>query len=178
MIEHCCTTLACIKSASLFNESFDSESEAVRTVRYWASQLESKGVSIEILRMCGGNALIYVYRRQMLHNDLRKPGAEQFLRKYGYTSIDVDCAVDKLKERLGKKKTFPHEIGLFLGYPLGDVIGFIENEGKNCKCTGCWKVYCDQCQAEKTFALMKKCRDTYMRLWHSGLSVQQLTQAV
>lgn len=28
-----------------------------------------------------------------------------------------------------------------LGYPAEDVQGFIENETKECKCVGCWKVY-------------------------------------
>ena len=38
---------------------------------------------------------------------------------------------------------FPHEIGIFLGYPLADVAGFIRNKGRNCKCIGTWKVYGD-----------------------------------
>lgn len=69
------------------------------------------------------------------------------------------------------QEEFPHEIGIFLGYPLGDVIGFIKNAGHNCKCTGCWKVYCNECEAVRTFAKYKKCKDVYMRLWQQGRSV-------
>lgn len=36
---------------------------------------------------------------------------------------------------------FPHEIGVFLGYPLSDVRGFLEDEGRNCAYVGYWKVY-------------------------------------
>ena len=50
---------------------------------------------------------------------------------------------------------FPHEIGLFLDYPLVDVIGFIRNTGKNCKCSGCWKAYGNAKEAEKTFCKYK-----------------------
>ena len=69
------------------------------------------------------------------------------------------------------------EIGLFLGYPVEDVLGFIENAGQNCKCCGCWKVYCNECEAVRTFARYKKCRDIYKRLWQEGRSVLQLTVA-
>ena len=36
------------------------------------------------------------------------------------------------------------------------MIGFIENGGDNCKCADCWKVYCDEKEAKKTFARLKK----------------------
>ena len=36
---------------------------------------------------------------------------------------------------------FPHEIGVFLGYPLEDVVGFIRHRGKCFTCCGCWKSY-------------------------------------
>ena len=85
--------------------------------------------------------------------------------------MDVDAALAHLKERLAGQEGFPHEIGLFLDYPLGDVIGFIENAGHNFKCSGCWKVYCNECEAVKLFARYKKCRDVYLRLWHQGRSV-------
>lgn len=57
-----------------------------------------------------------------------------------------------MKDRLHMCEKFPHEIGLFLDYPLVDVIGFIRNTGKNCKCSGCWKAYGNAKEAEKTFA--------------------------
>ena len=75
------------------------------------------------------------------------------------------------------RQPFPHEMGVFLGYPLGDVIGFIKNAGQNCKCVGCWKVYCNECEAERTFARYKKCSEIYRRLWNQGRTVMQLTVA-
>ena len=90
----------------------------------------------------------------------------------------MEYALARLKNRLADCGNFPHEIGVFLGYPLEDVIGFIENAGQNCKCAGYWKVYCNECEAVKTFARFKKCRDIYLRLWKEGRSVLQLTVAV
>lgn len=65
----------------------------------------------------------------VLQDDLGKSGVAAFLAQYGYQSIDIDYALNRLRERFNAGEDFPHEIGLFLDYPLGDVIGFIENEG-------------------------------------------------
>ena len=62
-------------------------------------------------------------------------------------------------------------------YPLGDVIGFIQNGGQNYKCSGCWKVYCNECEALKMFQKYHKCREVYRNLWAKGRSVLQLTVA-
>ena len=83
--------------------------------------------------------------------------------------------MERLKERLEHNHEFPHEIGLFLGYPLGDVIGFVENSGRNCICSGCWKVYQNAAEAIRTFQRFKKCKEVYVRLWSEGKSVWQLT---
>ncbi len=139
--------------------------------------LAGKGVSVEILRRKEDRVLVYVYRYKRLDQDLHKPGVADFLRTCGYEKITVEYALGFLKERIDKANGFPHEIGLFLSYPLGDVIGFIENQGQNCKCVGCWKVYCDECEARKTFARFDKCRQVYQRLFQQGRSLWQLTVA-
>ena len=72
---------------------------------------------------------------------------------------------------------FPHEIGLFLDYPLVDVIGFIRNTGKNCKCSGCWKAYGDPSAAQRHFAQLNKCTAVYLRLFRSGTPIQRLAVA-
>ena len=52
---------------------------------------------------------------------------------------DCDGMLRQLSRRLCCEADFPHEIGVFLGYPLTDVVGFIENQGRNFTCCGCWK---------------------------------------
>ena len=64
---------------------------------------------------------------------------------------------------------------MFLGYPLCDVIGFIENRGQGSKCCGCWKVYGDEQEAKKQFARYDKCSHIYQRLFREGRSLWQLT---
>lgn len=177
LIENCSPTLASLKTANLFSCSFTSLEELEENVNEWNSLFEEKGIRLVVLRIRGNSALVYVCRRAYLERDLQKPGVARFLRKYGYESTDAAYAVNRLKERLQGNDGFPHEIGVFLGYPLGDVIGFIVNAGMNSKCSGCWKVYCNECDAVRTFAKYKKCKEIYVRLWNGGRSVWQLTVA-
>ena len=93
---------------------------------------------------------------------------------------DPDRCVAALCRRLYRTEggCFPHEIGLFLGYPPEDVAGFIANNARNCKCCGCWKVYGDEAKAKETFRRFRRCAEEYYRLWSSGYSLSQLTVAL
>lgn len=177
LIEHCSPTLASLKTANLFSINFSSREELETDVERWNALFEKKGIRLFLLRVRRKTALVYVCRISRLQRDLKKPGVAKFLKKYGYESAEPASALERLKERLGQDAPFPHEIGVFLGYPLGDVIGFIANDGAHCKCSGCWKVYCSECDAVQTFAKYKKCREVYVRLWNQGRSVWQLTVA-
>ena len=72
--------------------------------------------------------MIYVYRPHALECDLADQRARVLLLKYGYTPENTDCCVVHLIRRLCAEEEFPHEIGLFLGYPVEDVVGFMENK--------------------------------------------------
>ena len=128
-----------------------------------------------VLRRCGYKALIYVYRKRKLAADLRDPQTADFLKGLGYDPEYTDGCVRLLKERIYNSPGFPHEIGLFLGYPLHDVIGFIQNNGKNFSCCGFWKVYYDRHAAQKCFERYKKCRSVYLSMFQKGKSIMQLT---
>ena len=177
LITYCSPTLASLKTASLFTLSFSSEEDLEEQLAQWNEKLGGTGVSLRLLRRREETVLVYVCRKAKLQEDLRRPGVSRLLANYGYERTDVDYALQKLAERLDHEAHFPHEIGIFLGYPLGDVIGFIQNAGKNSKCTGCWKVYCNECEAVKLFARFRRCKDTYLRLWNQGRTVWQLTVA-
>ncbi len=178
LIEHCSPTLASLKTANLFNYQYLSEEELYGYIRSLNRSLSGKGVSVTILRKLEHSALIYVYRRQKLQEDLNRPGTAEFLQTCGYDAFTVERAIAKLRRRIAEAGGFPHEIGLFLGYPLGDVIGFIENSGRNSKCSGCWKVYCNECEAVRLFAKFDKCKAVYKRLFQEGKPLSQLTVAV
>lgn len=131
LIDHCSPTLASLKIASLFTYHFKSLDELFENVSKWNRELEEKGIAVTVLQLKSNTALIYVYRKDELKNSLNKIEVSTFMKKCGYKSTTVSYALNMLRARLEKYNSFPHEIGVFLGYPLGDVIGFIKNQGRN-----------------------------------------------
>ena len=177
LIDNCSPTLASLKTANLFNYRYQSEESLNKNLIIWSRELRKKGISLYMLRKKDNTALIYVCRLKRLERDLDSRGVSDFMYSCGYKSNDPIRAIATLREKLRVCNDFPHEIGLFLGYPLGDVRGFIENKGKNCLICGFWKVYCNECEARKQFSRFTKCRNIYMKLWQEGRSIMQLTVA-
>lgn len=174
LVIYCAPTLAGIKTANLFSCKCTDCCSAKLVVDSWNSVLNHRGVYVRIMRHRNDRALIYVYRRDKLAEDFRREGAKEFLCSRGYGDKSMSDMLDMLALRLCESSDFPHEIGLFLGYPLGDVKGFIENEGKNCKLAGIWKVYGDECEAKKLFCKYRKCTDIYCKKLHEGTPITRL----
>lgn len=177
LVDYCAPTLANLKTANLFNFTYHSQQELLENLSQWDAELAEKGISLMLLHRTQTNALIYVYRKAKLERDLNQRGVSSFLAKYGYEDYSSETALQRLQMRFSQHGEFPHEIGLFLGYPLGDVIGFIMNGGQNFKYTGYWKVYCNEVETVKQFAKFSKCREVYGRLFRQGRTVWQLTVA-
>ena len=173
LIENGAPTLANLKTASLFTVP----AKGRNAEESWKRTLAEKGVTLTILRERGERLLVYIYRAERLKKDLSHPEARCILCREGYRWKTTGEALATLQQRLHQGEGFPHEIGLFLGYPPEDVAGFIQHRGRICKCTGCWKVYGDEQQAVRQFAQFKKCRDIYLRLFCGGRSLTQLTVA-
>ena len=53
--------------------------------------------------------------------------------------------------------------------------GFIEHQGKHCKCSGCWKVYGDPAAARQRFDAYRACTDSYCAQRAGGASLESLT---
>ena len=140
-------------------------------------RLLSKGVRILPLRFTDEKALIYVYRPGKLSSDLSDSKADAILQQQGYCTGSCEKCIVQLVRKLRREEEFPHEIGLFLGYPPEDVCGFMENKACNCKCVGCWKVYGDEEAAKKKFAQYKKCTQVYSDQWANGTDIERLTVA-
>lgn len=177
IIKHCAPTLAGIKTANLFSYRYYNIDELHQELQESNEKLNEKGVYVEILRASESRALIYAYRKKKLEADLCRDGAKKLLRECGYYSAGTRECLELLKQKLSHDENFPHEIGLFLGYPLPDVKGFMEQKGKNFKCSGIWKVYGDEVETIKLFKKLEKCSQVYARLFAGGRSITQLTVA-
>ena len=70
LVEHCSPTLASIKTANLFNMPYASWKELDGQLKSLKQQFAEKGISLSVVRKREGTALIYVYRRHKLKEDL------------------------------------------------------------------------------------------------------------
>ena len=177
IIMYCSPTLAGIKTGNLFRCRFSKKNELFNSIRSLNKKLAPKGVTIIPICLSEDCALVYVYRPSKLKKDLNCKEAAQLLAEYGYEVANTNCCVSRLCKRLCEQNDFPHEVGLFLGYPPADVKGFIESPYEGYKFIGFWKVYDNEKQAAAKFELYKKCERIYKEQWRKGKSIERLTVA-
>ena len=177
LVQFCAPTLAGLKTGNLFGAEYQSPQEVRQQVRRLNRILVPRG--LRAIPLCYGRsrAQIYVYRPSYLTRDLQNREARQLLKELGYRQENPNGCLKELVRRLQPGGDFPHEIGLFLGYPPEDVRGFMEHGAADCKCVGCWKVYGDEEAARKTFRRYKKCTEVYCKKWRCGATFQQLIVA-
>lgn len=123
--------------------------------------LQGTNISVRPLRAGKRRVIVFLYRREALREYLNLPECRKLLRETGYlVGREVQKEdLKKLLSRLARRVSFyhsgeisyPHEIGLFLGYPIEDVRGFLEKQGRDCLYSGYWKVYADVAGAKKLF---------------------------
>jgi hypothetical protein len=114
-------------------------------------------LGLTVLRY-GNGALVFVFDGERLKKTLASKTAGNLLAGLGYpVGGPVLSLVAHLKKQFALRE-FPHEVGLFLGYPAGDVLGFVEHRGRNYKLCGYWKVYGDVEQAKVCFRQYDMCR--------------------
>ena len=181
LVEQCAPTLAGIKPANLFRYQPEEQEDVHAAISFWNQQLGDRGVRIEVLKkyVRTGSYLILAYRRDWVTQILSKRETQAFLRQRGYlVPGHCEALMKQMSFRFKQDQSFPHEVGVLLGYPLCDVIGFIRNQGKNCACSGCWKVYGDTVAAKKYFKLLKRCTADYKGMYENGTPIVQMVESV
>ena len=180
LVEHAALTLAGLKPASLFRFLPGGDSNFIPAFLACREELGRQGLRLVILKGCRrtGSYLLCLYRERELADLLERTEYRQFLYSIGYRPWDgVRGCLRQLAVRLCLEEEFPHEIGVFLGYPLEDVQGFITHGGRNYPCCGCWKCYGDPEEAMRRFARYRRCTALYRRRYAQGATLGQLTVA-
>lgn len=173
LVKFCSPTLAGLKVANLFSCHYESEEKLQSEIKKYNHLLNKKGLYFQVLRLKEGMALIYVYRKNKLKEILSRVDVQEFLSTYEYTTMEIADCIAILKSHL-LYADFPHEIGIFLGYPLADVKAFIENKGLGHKCLGCWKVYTNESEAKEQFCKFEKCTRIYNEKFKQGTEIMKL----
>lgn len=179
LIRHCAPTLAGIKAGALVNTDIPDYQNFAEWIASINELLLPKGVCVRTLRIRRDRALLYVYRPKQLAKIFSNPEVREILNAAGYDgSAEVEDLIDRLALNIRRRDGFPHEIGLFLGYPAADVQGFIRNKGACAKASGIWKVYSNIDAAMRSFRKFRKCNAVYAMKWREGLTLSRLTVAI
>lgn len=143
--------------------------------------LEGTGIRYRFLKTKGDKGILYLYREKRLRQYLEQEEIQGFLSEYGYDQVDIAKMLNLLSKRIqmynDQDAVFPHEIGVFLEYPLGDVKGFLANEGKNFMYSGYWKVYQDLQGAVRRFTQYDMERELTIQALMQGKTIREIVLA-
>ena len=174
IVRHCAPTLAGMKAGSLFPCPYDDNEEFTDDLARFRALLRPKGLRLLCVRNRPGRALILLYRPSLLYRILSGKDALRILTERGYDSVSPKDCLGELFRRLQKGgRDFPHEVGLFLGYPPDDVSGFIRRD-RPVRTVGARTVYGDAEGAERRFAAYRRCTDSYIRRLKNGCPLERL----
>jgi len=142
--------------------------------------LQGTGLCFASIGSMDEKTILLLYRRRETEAYLREDAVREILRQEGYEleNSGIPHLLTQLSRRIrnGRKSgnCFPHEIGVFLGYPPEDVKGFIENKGAACKLSGYWKVYGDPEEAACLFRRFDEDKDYAMDQVARGIPIREI----
>ncbi|MDO0823135.1 DUF3793 family protein [Desulfosporosinus nitroreducens] len=153
------STMVGVKPAELLNIPINeggTKNLALEELRVYF--LRDKNIKFREIKKQKGRVQVLFYHSTSLDNALCSKASLRFLRGLGYPEqYSVEGYVDFLVTRLNRKD-FPHEIGLFLGYPFKDVLGYIGHPSlKLVKING-WKIYGNDKLSNKRYESFSQAR--------------------
>ena len=174
IVQYCSPTLAGLKTGNMFSVRFASNEEMIREIRALNRVLKEKDLRAIPFRQKGGRYLVYIYRPAFLKEDLANPAALAILLEKGYRTGSTEGCLAQLACRVERNNVFPHEIGLFLGYPPADVKAFMKHPNDGVKKAGYWKAYGNAEEAESVFRMYRTCTELYLQEVSRGRTIRNL----
>jgi Protein of unknown function (DUF3793) len=155
--------LAGEKPANLINVVNRSQGCGKNLYRLWrkygSELLHASGLAASELVDRDESLLLFIYRLEALDALLARRNVSVLLRRAGYPEPFIpETVLAELQSRLLARGKFPHEIGVFLGYPLKDVMGFMGWAPLSFACQGPWKIYGDPAPSLKLANTFNRCR--------------------
>ena len=170
-------TLCTLKPSCLFSLKSNQYKENYEKIISLKKDLIPYGKHIRIIKRKDNLYLIFVYDRKLLESVIYTQVSLLYLESKGYLlNKDIDMMTSQLFSRLKGDISFPHEIGLFLGYPLRDVIAYEKDRGRTSLYTGLWQVYSrveESCNIMQTY---RKCTAYCTKLLMQGMDIPLIIQ--
>jgi len=115
--------------------------------------------------------LLLCYNHRVLDRHLSHAGIRILLQKAGYDVCGTcEALIGELQHRIINNTTFPHEIGLFIGYPAKDVAAFMGMVKLKFTCQGPWKIYGNPVHSLALADQYRCCRNRMSAVLASGSS--------
>lgn len=172
LAQYCSPVLGKVKPANLFTIS-NTRYDVNHMLDSWNKDFNKYNIYFIILSKREKSSSILCYREDLLTKQININCVKSFLSLCGYDTDNAKTCANCMKKRFLENE-FPHEIGLLLGYPYEDVIGFIENKGENYLMSGYWKVYENMEEKAKIFALYNHLRREYLNASNKDINLLKL----
>lgn len=132
------------KPAEIINVPGSKEDKKIKLSQIEAFFSNCSRITYRIITTHDGGKRVLFINEKSMEKVLVNKRCINFLKFVGYSSdYELNDYMDELVFRL-QSEEFPHEIGVFLGYPLKDVLGFMgywKNELVEVKN---WRIYGDK----------------------------------
>ena len=126
--------------------------------QYGLALLQDSGLKIKVLADRGSSILLLLYSPPAFESLLARKSVRVILGKSGYRNPSCsELVLHELEQRM-KGEGFPHEIGVFLGYPLKDVVGFMGWAPLSFTCQGPWKIFGNPTESLRLAETHRECR--------------------
>lgn len=140
--------------------------------------LTGSTLSYYILAESKEKVVLLLFHKRSLEEYLFLPDNLALLKDMGYTHFRLYDILPVFSLRyqnyLAVHKDFPHEMGVLLGYPIEDVRGFIDNNGKDFLFSGYWKVYADPALKMQLFRSYEHAKHTLVQLISNGAHISDI----
>lgn len=149
-------TISGLKASTLIN--LKSSNRDIKKIwnKYKKEFSEKYNIDYFVLKKREDGYLILFYEKNLLIKKIFELNRYNYLVKNGYENcLNLIDFLDRLKQEFINSDC-PKEIGIFLDYPLEDVMDF--NTCRKCKCVGYWKCYNDDNHCKKLFKLFDKAK--------------------
>jgi len=143
----CAEVLAGVKPANLISLVNRTQLCGRNLYQLWQSHHEELAtrfadLTIKVLQTKERALLLLCYNNNHLERHLAHAGIRALLHKAGYeTDAANEALLGELCRRIESNDSFPHEIGLFIGYPAKDVAAFMGLIKLPFACQCLWKIY-------------------------------------
>lgn len=127
--------------------------------QYGKEVLSDINLNYGVLREAEEYLILLIYSEELLYKVFQRKENQKFLIDLGYK---LSCTIDQMVKKLINRYSIyncPHELGVFLGYPISDVKAFMNCSRENCLLCGYWKVYSNEEKAKKVFNIFDEIKE-------------------